>query len=155
MCYTTSVQTSFYASGFLYNLKTQQILLLQSQPKDEIASSWSTLGGESKEGEDAQATFQRIVHELLNVDLKTKHIYPIYDYFHEKLDKVNYVFYAEVGKTHNFDPLKGSTLSWVTFGQTLKLLFSTQTKQDVVVGERVIHLKEREDEAKSIGVSDI
>lgn len=134
---------SFYASGFLYNLKTQQILLLQSQQKDDMSFLWSTLGGESKQGEEAQTTFQRIVLKMLKVNLKMKHIYPIYDYFHDTLDKINYVFYAEVGKTPNFDPLKESTLSWVTFDQTLKFLFSDHTKQDVIVGERVINLKWR------------
>ncbi len=39
-----------------------------------------------------------------------------------------------------------NNLSWVTFQECLKLLFSTQTKQDVVVGQRVIHLKKREDD---------
>jgi len=144
---------AFYASGFLYNLKTQQILLLQSPQADNAASSWSMLGGEGQEGEDAQATFQRVIHELLNVNLKMKHIYPVYDYFQETLDKVNYVFYAEVGRTLNFDPLKESTLSWVTFAETLKFLFSGQTKQDVVVSERVIHLKERVDEASKFSIS--
>ena len=138
---------SFYASGFLYKLKTKQILLLQTGQKDDTASTWSTFGGDSIDGEDAQATFQRVVYELLNVGLKVKHIYPVYDYFHEGLGKVNFVFYAEVGKTLNLDSLNNDTLSWFSFQETPKLLFSTQTKQDVVVGQRVIHLKERVDEA--------
>ncbi len=147
-----SMHKSFYASGFLYNLKTQQILLLQSDKKDDIAPNWSMLGGEGKEGEDAAVAFQRIIHELLDIELKIKQIHPIYDYFHDQLNRDNYVFYAEVKKAKTFDPLKENTLSWVTFEQTVKLLFSTQTKQDVVVGERVIHLKEREDEASREGV---
>ncbi len=134
---------SFYASGFLYSLKTHQILLLQSQKNDDIISLWSTLGGESKDGEDAQEAFQRIVHELLDLNLKRKNIYPIYDYFHEKLDKVNYVFYGEVKKIPTLSSLQKSSLSWVTFSETLKFLFSAHAKQDVIVGERVINLKRR------------
>lgn len=134
---------SFYASGFLYSLKTNQILLLQSQQKDDIASFWSTLGGEGKEGEEAQVAFQRIVLEILNVNLSLKHIYPIYDYFHDTLDKVNYVFYGEVKSAPQFSSFKDSTFSWVAFDETLKLLFSDRTKQDVIVGERVINLKWR------------
>ena len=141
------MQTSFYASGFLYNLKTQQILLLQSPQRDDEASSWSMLGGESQEGEEAQATFQRIVQQELNINLKPKQIYPVYDYFHETLDKINFVFYAEVGRTLNFESSKENALSWVTFDQTLKFLFSDQTKRDVMISERAIHLKERTDEA--------
>ncbi len=150
LCYTTTVQTSFYASGFLYNLRKHQILLLQSPQIDDEVSSWSMLGGESLEGEEAQATFQRIVQQKLNINLKPKQIYPVYDYFHDTLDKVNFVFYAEVGRTLNFDPSEDSVLSWVTFDQTLKFLFSGQTKRDVMISERVIHLKERTDEASRV-----
>ncbi|MDO8618614.1 MAG: NUDIX domain-containing protein [Candidatus Daviesbacteria bacterium] len=142
----------FYVSGFLYHLKTQQILLLQSQQAENEKINWSMFGGEGKEGEEAHITFQRIVRDFLNLELKTKHIYPIYDYFHEALDKVNYVFYAEVGKKINLDQLNNPALSWVSFGETLKLFFSAHTKQDLVVGQRVIHLKEREDEAKELNI---
>ncbi|MBI2018733.1 NUDIX hydrolase [Candidatus Daviesbacteria bacterium] len=134
---------SFYASGFLYSLKTHQILLLQSKQKDNTVPLWSMLGGESKEGEDAEDTFQRIVHKLLKVNLKMKHIYPVYDYFHDTQDKINYVFYAEVKSPQKFIPRKESAFSWVSFSEIAKLRFSAHTKQDVIVGERVINLKRR------------
>lgn len=148
MCYTDFVQTSFYASGFLYSLKTHKILLLESKQKDDTTSLWSTLGGESKEGEDAQVTFQRIVHKLLNVKVKMKRIYPVYDYYHDTLDKVNYVFYAEVKIPGEFSSFKGKTFSWLGFNETIKLIFPAHTKQDIIVGERVINAKWRQDEAK-------
>lgn len=138
MCYTKCMHSSFYASGFLYSLKTHQILLLQS------SASWSMLGGEGYEGEEASETFIRIVKRVLRLRLKDKDIYPIYDYPDEALGKTNYVFYAEVDKVPLNLPKK-SNLSWVTFPETLKLLFSGQTKQDVIVGERVINLKMRLD----------
>ncbi len=97
-------------------------------------------GGVGKAGEEALDSFQRIVSEFLNIKLKVENIYPIYDYFHEKLDKINYVFYAEVDEAKEF---KEEDLQWVTFVETLKMLFSAHTKQDVVVGERVINLKWR------------
>ena len=133
------MQTPFYASGFLYSLKTHKILLLQSP--------WSLLGGEGKEGEDAQETFQRIVSELLEVNLKMKQIYPIYDYFHDTLDKINYVFYAEVKNPRILKSLTENAFSWVSFSETVKLLFSPHTKQDVIVGQRVIDAKWRDSQA--------
>lgn len=138
---------SFYASGFLYSLKTHQILLLSSKTKDDTSSVWSTPGGESKEGEQALVAFQRIISKILNINLQKKHIYPIYDYFHETLNKVNYVFYGEVGKTRIFNASKKGIPSWVSFSETLKLSFTVRTKQDLVVGERVINAKWRDDEA--------
>lgn len=142
------MQTSFYVSGFLYSLKTHKILLLESKQIDEAASLWSTLGGESKEGEDAQATFQRIVYKLLKIKVEMKRIYPVYDYYHDTLDKVNYVFYAEVKIPGVFNSYKDKTFSWLGFNETFKLLFPAHTKQDIIVGERVINAKWRQDEAK-------
>ena len=150
MCYTASVQTSFYASGFLYSLKTHQILLLQSKQKKDVPSLWSTLGGDGIEGEDAQLTFQRIINRLLNISLKTKDIYPVYDYFHQTKNKLNYVFYAEIRDTRIFENSKKGNLSWFTFSETVKLLLTSQTKQDIVVGERVINAKWRDNEAKKL-----
>ncbi len=155
MCYTLTVQTSFYASGFLYSLKTHQILLVQSQQKDSPDFLWSTLGGESSEGEEAQVAFQRIINELLDLNLKTKDIYPVYDYFHDVRDKINYVFYAEVNNPREFNRLKKGTFSWVAFNETSKLPFTAHSKQDVIVGERVINAQWRADEAKKAHITTI
>ncbi len=132
------MQTSFYASGFLYSLKTHQILLLESD------SLWSTLGGESQEGEEAQTTFQRVVCDTLDINLKPKNIYPVYDYFSSTRNKPNFVFYGQVRSVKKFNDLKGK-LTWFTFTETVKLPFTKQTKQDIVVGERVINAKWRDD----------
>lgn len=141
------MHNSFYASGFLYSLKTNQILLLQSKQTDDAKSQWSMLGGESREGEEAEETFQRIVNDLLDANLEKKHIHPVYDYFHDTLGKTNYVFYGEVKAAKDFDALAENSFSWIAFSGMPKLLFSNHTKQDVIVGERVINLKAREDQA--------
>lgn len=98
------------------------------------------------EGEEAQIAFQRIVHKQLNIELKTKDIHPVYDYFHNISNKLNYVFYAEIKNVKNFESDQDN-LSWFTFSETVKLPFTSQTKQDLVVGERVINAKWREEEA--------
>lgn len=117
--------------------------MLHSEQKDNITPSWSTLVGESKEGEDSKTTFQRTINELLNLKLKEKDIYPVYDYVYEAQDKVNYVFYAEVKRPQEFNPRKEGVYSWLAFSETSKLLFTARTEQDVIVGERVINLKLR------------
>ena len=126
----------FYASGFLYNLKTHQILLLQ--PVQDSLPNWSMIKTESKEGEEAPTTFKRMILEALNLNLQPKNIFPIYDYV-EDSDKENFVFYAEVKKNPPLNYLAKTTLSWVKFSDTLKLLFTARTKQDLIVGERVIN----------------
>ena len=144
------MQTSFYASGFLYSLKTHKILLLKSPKEDSQDFLWSTIGGESCEEEEAQAAFQRIINELLDLNLKTKDIHPIYDYSYDTEDKINYVFYGEVKNPKKFNRLKEDTCSWVAFHEVSKLPFTAHSKQDVIVGERVISAKWRDDEAKKL-----
>lgn len=144
------MQTSFYASGFLYELKTHQILLLKSQQKDDSDFLWSTIGGESGEGEETAVAFQRIINELLDLNIKTKDIHPVYDYFHDGQDKINFVFYAEVKNPREFDRLKKDACSWVDFHEISKLPFTAHSKQDVIVGERVINAKWRDDEARKL-----
>lgn len=140
----------FYASGFLYSPKTYQILLLQSKQKADIKPVWSMLGGESINEEEAQITFQRIVNKLLGLNLKPKDICPVYDYFHDVRNQVNYVFYAEVKNSPEFDPFEGDIFSWVALDETAKLSFTACTKQDVIVGERVINAKWRDNQAKKL-----
>lgn len=111
-----------------------------------LQSPWSLIGGDGKEGEDAQSAFQRIISESLEINLKIKQIVPVYDYFHDDLDRVNYVFYAEVRSPKIAKALKDNIYSWVSFSETVKFPFPAHTKQDVIVGERVINAKWRDDQ---------
>lgn len=117
--------------------------MLQSN-QTEGNCSYSMLGGDSLKEEDSIAAFQRIINKFLDINLKAKDIYPVYDYFHQTRNKPNYVFYAEVKSTKKFNDLKGGCPSWLTFSETVKLPFTFQTKQDVIVGERVINAKLRD-----------
>lgn len=131
---------SFYASGFLYHLETQQILLQQLNDRNNF---WNMVGDKSDVGEDAQQAFQRIMEKFLHVRLDARHIYPVYDYFHNTFKKVHYVFYAEVKELQDFSFACADPLSWFTFKQTAKLPFSEKTKQDIIVSERVINAQAR------------
>lgn len=142
------MKTSFYASGFLYSPKSHKILLLKSQKQDSPDFLWSTLKGESNGGEEVSAAFQRIINELLELNLKLKDIYPVYDYPYDTEEKINYVFYGEVKSAKVLKSLSAGAFSWVAFSEVSKLPFVAHSKQDVIVGERVISAKWRVDEAK-------
>lgn len=116
------------------------------QPQQEnviVSSVWSMFGETNRKGEDGIATFQRTIYEALDIRLARKNIYPVYDYFNATFNKTHYVYYAQVPKMQNY-ALAGDTLSWFTFRQTVKLAFTKQTKQDIVVAQRVIEAQERE-----------
>lgn len=141
------VHKPFYASGFLYHLKTQQILLHQPSSRNDSSSLWSMFGGMSNNGENAQDVFTRIMYRLVKLQLLAKHIYPVYDYYFHARNKIHYVFYALIKDMRELPISTSDTMSWFTFKQTSKLLFDDQTKQDIVVSERVINAAARENES--------
>src|ERR1035437_6018589 len=87
----------FYASGFLYHPKTQQILLQQPVTADGTAE-WSLFEGEALGDETAADAFKRSIFSHLKLDIKAKNIFPIYSYFHDGKGKNNFLHYAIVKK---------------------------------------------------------
>ncbi len=148
------VHKPFYASGFLYHLKTQQILLHQTTARNDSSPFWSMFGGISHEGENAQDVFRRTIYEFIKLQLSAKRIYPVYDYYFHARNKIHYVFYALVKNMRELSIPPGDTMmSWFTFKQTTKLPFDDQTKQDIIVSERVIKAQARSKELELLSSS--
>jgi len=145
MCYNKNVHKPFYVSGFLYHLRTQQVLLHQPNLGNNSPSIWTMPGGAGIGEEDPQKSFQRIIYQLLNLRLDEKHIHPVYDYFNDTLNTIHYVFYAKVKTMKNLSLPDNGTLSWFSFKQITKLPFSEQAKQDIIVSQRVIQAQARSD----------
>lgn len=145
MCYNKNVHKPFYVSGFLYHLRTQQILLHQFNLGNNSASIWAMFGGAGIGEEDPQESFQRIIYRLLNLQLNEKRIYPVYDYFNDALNTIHYVFYAKVKTMKNLSLPDNDALSWFSFKQITKLPQSEQAKQDIIVSQRVIQAQARSD----------
>ena len=127
----------FYASGFLYHPKTQQILLQQENTAD-LEPTWSLFGGDGLANETSEGAFKRIIRSALSLDLKPNAIFQIYNYFHEERHKDNFIYYAKVRKLEKFESNKKFTYSWFTFKEIQKLHIPDKLKQDIVVGQRVI-----------------
>lgn len=135
------MHTSTYVTGLLFHPESQQILLHQPQKSDDSPILWSMFGG-INEDEDGAIAFQKVILGTLGTKIANKHIHPVYDYFHGILRKTNFVYYARVKRLQNF-VFKGETCAWFTFKQTLKLRFAPETKQDIMVTQRVIDAAER------------
>ena len=133
----------FYASGFLFHLPTQQILLQQPKKVSSASPNWSLFGTKSKPKEDEKVAFQRAINKTLKLKLSLKSIEPIYSYFNKEIEKENLLLYAPLAKMKNFRPKNGTTFGWFTFKQVLKLQMDEQTKHDIVVGQRVVASKAR------------
>ena len=131
----------FYASGFLYHPKTNQILL--QKILSETSALWSLIGGHSKKKETEKDCFKRIVESLFDVEVKHTSIHGVYDYFHKELKKNNFVHYARVNKLKVFTNTKKTEFAWFSFKQCLKLDLEQQAKQDIIVLQRVLDSGER------------
>ncbi len=111
-----------YASGFLYCPSSAQILLQQNlfNPKP----TWTLL-------------------ECSNGKIFGQKTRPIYDYVAK--GKKYAVSYAEVKKIKDFPATKKLSFKWFTVKEISKLPLSAQTKQDIIVGHRVIASEIRRD----------
>ena len=145
MLYLPQMHKDFYASGFLYHLPTEQILLQQLLSSNNGSPQpWILFGGKNHSSEDTPITFRRIIREQLHHTLPTDTIYPIYDYFSRELNQDYYIQYYYIQYSQletNLPKLyvrKGYIIEWFTFKQLLKISLTEQTRQDIIVGQRVI-----------------
>lgn len=131
----------FYASGFLYHVPTQKILLQQTNKPDGIFLS--LFGGKGRKGEDAPSVFQRIILEILELNIPLKSIHQIYDFPREYGDN-HFIQYAEID-----DPIFNKVLKqkdtavWFELKKLSKIKLTDQIRQDIIVGQRVINAIER------------
>ena len=111
----TLLTNNNYYGGFIYHPKSQQILL-QKDSSDQN-STWTLI-----DASDGKIFGQKLC--------------PIYDY------PVNggkhFISYAEIKKLQEFSPIKNLTFGWFPTAKISKIPLSAQTKQDIVVGKRVI-----------------
>lgn len=136
----------FYASGFLYHPKSQQILLQQKVSANE-KSFWTLLGKKSAKDKTGEETFKDLFYEALNLRIKLDNIKIIYFYFSKEFYKDHNIYYAEVKRLHKYPVSENTTFAWFTFKQIQKINVSEQTRQDIIVGQRVINSSIR----KSLG----
>lgn len=126
-----------YASGFLYHPDSQQILLQQKISATQN-SPWLLFGKESNKVKTGEESFKDLFYEVLNIRIKLSNIKIIYSYFSAELFNDNNIYYAEVKNLRKLPISKKLVFSWFTFKQIQKMNISSQTKQDIMVGQRVI-----------------
>ena len=130
-----------YSSGFIYCPSTQKILLQRNSK--ETDSKWTLFGASSEGKETGEETFRRLIKEFLKISIKPKDVYYIYDYHHVAMNKKHNISYAEVDKQIEIKPKNDFTFGWFSIQEISKLPLSPQTKQDIIVGKRVIDSADR------------
>nr|MBI5455404.1 hypothetical protein [Candidatus Levybacteria bacterium] len=126
----------FYASGFLYHSGSGQILLQQVNSTDQNPL-WSLFEKKAIKNKTGQETFVEIFFDILGIKLKSNNINSIYTY--SSKDGTDYnIYYAEVKRLHKSKNPAKIEFAWFNFKQIQKLNISEQTKQDIMIGQRVI-----------------
>lgn len=135
---------NFYASGFLYHLPSQQILLQQQQSSSQVTSQWNLFNTSYNDGEDASEVFKKLILDLLQV--KIDPVYAVYSYVNESTDTQQTILYSELQEFQEFSPKNGLVFNWFSFKDVTKLPLPEQIKHDIVVGQRVIDAARRKSE---------
>lgn len=143
MWYNISMHKTFYASGFLYHAPTQQILL-QITNSSEVPTV-TLFCGKAEKDETQTQVLKRILKEILHITVSESAIHPIYDYEHETEKIPQYLLYIEIND-EVYEKLikKEDSIRLVPLKQLTKQKLPEQIKQDIIVGQRVILLAERE-----------
>lgn len=137
----------FYASGFLYNPLSQQILLQQQKTTDGT-NEWSLFTSKVTAGGNGEEVFSEEIAKKLNLKVSIKNIHYIYTHFSTELNKDHSIYYAEAKTARKKYPETGDYIfGWFNFKQIHKLKISEQVKHDIMVGQRVIDSATR----KSLG----
>lgn len=136
MVYYIVMHKKSYASGFLYHISSQQILLQQ----DTIVNSlWSLFGNSVYASQETKEEFHKILNKKLTINISPESIFPVYDYINVEKNAHHFIFYAEVEDIQENILAQDETIvAWFNFKQLKKIPLADQTKQDIIVAQRVI-----------------
>jgi hypothetical protein len=132
---------TFYASGFLYHLASQQILLQQNTSSQYFSSHWLLFEKTYTGNEIPETIFKNMISDVLRI--KINDVHPVYAYEHENTNKT--VFYSKLDSLQDFPSKNGLLFKWFSFRDVRSLHIIEQTKHDIVVGQRVIDAELRKD----------
>lgn len=123
----------FYAGGFLYNPKTQSILLHKRDSKAKInPNRWAFFGGLNENQETPKQTFAREIEEELSIKIPLDKIMSVCDYFNKELNTYRYVFYVESKLEKSQMCLKeGEDFDWVSINKIFEYNLTEKTIQDL------------------------
>lgn len=130
---------TLYASGFLYHLDSQQILLQQDTSSQNLSSQWLLFEKAYTEKAIPETIFKNIISEILHI--KIDNVYSVYSYENENTNQC--VFYSELASLQDFPSKNGLLFKWFSFRDVRGLQLTEQTKHDIVVGQRVIEASGR------------
>lgn len=123
----------FYAGGFFFNPRTQQVLLHKRDGNTEInPHKWTFFGGSSEGEETPTQTFVREIEEELGVKLSENQLVPLDAYINEREHMWRHVFYIVSDMPKSQMTLgEGADFDWVSLEKVFEYDLSDRTAQDL------------------------
>lgn len=128
---------TFYASGFLYHLPSQQILL-QKINSNNLAT-FDLFSGRNQANESSMDVFARVLMQIIGLEIKPKLIKPVYDYYSHELSADHFILYVDIKSKPIFSQESvSSRCEWINIKQLTKIKIPAQSRHDIIIGQRVI-----------------
>ncbi len=123
----------FYSGGFLYNPKTNSVLLHKRDSHTNVnPNQWAFFGGLSEAGETPEETFVREIKEELGIEISPSSIKSLTDYFNEELQTYRYIFFVESNLEKSDMQLEeGEDFSWIPLEKVFEYDLTAKTAKDL------------------------
>lgn len=126
-------EEKFYAGGFLYNSKTNAVLLHKRDNNAKVnPNSWAFFGGLNEGDETPKQTFLREVKEELSIDILKENVRELCDYFNNELNTYRYVFFAESNiEKQKMRLTEGEDFDWIPMNKVFEYNLTEKTRRDL------------------------
>lgn len=130
---STTAKTDFYAGGFLYNPKTQSVLLHLRDNKTKIhPNEWGFFGGKNEGSESPKECFIRELKEELGIKVDKEGIQGLCNYFNADRGWWRYVFYIKSNLAKSEMKLReGADFDWIPLDKVFNYTLTEKTRLDL------------------------
>lgn len=139
----SEVKRPFYAGGFLYNPKTNQVLLHKRDNKTEAnPNKWGFFGGLNEGTETSLECFQRELFEELNIKIPSDSISYLCDYENVEFRRHRYIYYVTSDLPKSAMSLgEGADFDWISLDKIFSYDLTDKTRRDLeffIGGQKVL-----------------
>lgn len=123
----------FFAGGFLFNSKTNSVLLHKRDSKTKFnPDKWGFFGGTCENDESPTGTFIREIKEELNIDISKDKIIPLCCYLNEEFNTYRHIFYVESDlKKDEMKLGEGADFEWIPVKKVFDYELTEKTIRDL------------------------
>ena len=128
-------KSKFYSGAFLYNPKTQSILLHLRDDKAPVnPNKWALFGGGNENNESPEECLIRELNEELGIKVKEDELRCLCDYFNANTNDWHYAFYIESDKLKSEMQLnEGADFDWVPLDRVLEYDLTKNARYDLEI----------------------